>query len=85
MIQLPGHLGHTVRCDCRAPMCAVLFRQHAALLLRDARAVRLHAQFHAAGNADQRIGTSPAPKAVSIRTSSHFGPTLTSGKSPTAT
>ncbi|AYL19134.1 hypothetical protein COR42_01065 [Xanthomonas citri pv. citri] len=35
--------------------------------------------------ADQRIGTSPAPKAVSMRTSSHFGPTLTSGKSPTAT
>ncbi|SOU09087.1 hypothetical protein LMG19145_00169 [Xanthomonas arboricola pv. fragariae] len=34
---------------------------------------------------DQRIGTNPAPKAVSIRTSSHFGPTLTSGKSPTAT
>ncbi|PPU78503.1 hypothetical protein XcuCFBP2542_02125 [Xanthomonas cucurbitae] len=33
----------------------------------------------------QRIGTRPAPNAVSMRTSSHFGPTLTSGKSPTAT
>ncbi|QBG89813.1 hypothetical protein EYC54_22050 [Xanthomonas oryzae] len=36
-------------------------------------------------SANQRIGTSPAPKAVSMRTKSHFGPTLTSGKSPTAT
>gem|GEM_PF-6969906 len=32
----------------------------------------------------QRMGTKPEPNAVSIRTSSHFGPTLTSGKSPTA-
>lgn len=32
-----------------------------------------------------RIGTSPAPNAVSIRTSSHLGPTSTSGKSPTGT
>ncbi len=85
MIQLPGRLGHTVRCDCLHAHVHCVFSAHAALLLRDARAVRLHAQFQAAGNADQRIGTSPAPKAVSIRTSSHFGPTLTSGKSPTAT
>ena len=32
-----------------------------------------------------KIGTSPAPNAVNIRTSTHFGPSATSGKSPTGT
>ena len=32
---------------------------------------------------DQRIGTRPAPKAVSMRVKIDFGPRLTSGKSPT--
>lgn len=39
----------------------------------------------AAARCGHRIGTSPAPNAVSMRTSSHFGPTSTSGKSPTGT
>ncbi|MNT54460.1 hypothetical protein D3C72_1916270 [compost metagenome] len=37
------------------------------------------------GDGNQRMGTRPAPKAVSMRTSSHLGPTFTSGKSPTDT
>ncbi|RFF56882.1 hypothetical protein D0A36_16600 [Xanthomonas campestris] len=76
MIQLPGRLGRSVRCDCLHAHVRCVFFSHAALLLRDARTVRMHALFYALQQVLPIRGSAPARR----RRRSAFAPAATSGQ-----